>query len=295
MEEKQKIKTRRATFRENSMKRGLLLIPNLLTTGNLFCGFFTIVSAVAGKFEFAAYLVVLAGFFDFLDGRVARMMNVSSDFGVEYDSLADLTTFCMAPAVLAWCFGLNQFGKLGIGACFLYFACGALRLARFNVQSGSVEKVHFQGAPTPTGGGIIVSFILFHLETMGMPGERTIGLYILLGIIVFMGLLMVSSVQYRSFKKVKRGSFLSLVLAVAVVFLITIQPAIMLFVFGCVYVAIGLVGWLWTSPQKIRGFRTLLVRLYNERKEDLIFDDEEDEDDEHDETHEDVPQNIIKM
>ena len=181
----------------------------------------------------------------------------------------------MAPAVLAYCFGLNQFGKMGIGACFLYFACGALRLARFNVQSGSVEKVNFQGAPTPTGGGMLVSYVLFHLEMMGMPGDRTLGVYILLGLTVFMGFLMVSSVQYRSFKKVKRGSFLFLVLSVATAFIIMAQPAIMLFVFGCVYVSVGLIGWLWKSPGKIRGVKDLMIRLYNERNEDLIFEEED--------------------
>lgn len=266
--------------RYKNMKRGLLVIPNLITTANLFCGFFSIIKSISGQFEFAAYLVVLAGFFDFLDGRVARMMKMQSDFGVEYDSLADLTTFCLAPALLAYNFGLNQFGKFGLGACFLYFACGALRLARFNVQSSTVEKVNFQGAPSPTAGGMMVSWVLFHLETMGMPTYRGFGLYVMLGITVGMALLMVSSVEYRSFKKLKRGSFLFLVIVVSAVFLITAQPNIMFFIIGVIYVSIGLIGWLWKSPEKIRGIRALVVRLYNERREDLVYEDEDEDEDE---------------
>ncbi len=263
------------------MRRGLFLIPNLLTTANLFCGFFSIIKSIGGHFEAAAYLVVLAGFFDFLDGRVARMMKMQSDFGVQYDSLADLTTFCLAPVILAYSFGLNQFGKLGLGACFLYFACGALRLARFNVQSSTVEKVNFQGAPSPTAGGMVISWVLFHLELFGMPTYRSFGLYVMLAIVVGMGLLMVSSVEYRSFKKLKRGSFLFLVLLVSSMFVITAQPNIMFFIIGCIYVSIGLIQWLWKSPEKIRGLKTLMIRLYNERREDIVYDEDDDDDDNH--------------
>ena len=121
-------------FIKSEMRRGVALLPNLLTTANLFCGFFSITKTLSGDFVFAVWLIVLAGLFDFLDGRVARMTHTQSRFGTEYDSLADLSTFCMSPAVLAYNWDLKTFDKIGIAACFLYFACGALRLARFNVQ-----------------------------------------------------------------------------------------------------------------------------------------------------------------
>lgn len=246
------------------MRRGIVLLPNLLTTANLFCGFFSIIKTLSGDFVFASWLVVLAGFFDFLDGRVARMTGSQTDFGVEYDSLSDLTTFCMAPAVLAYHWALSPFGKFGFAACFLYFACGALRLARFNVQAGSVEKVNFQGLPTPSAAGTMVSYVLFCDHVFGNPHNS----YFLLGMTVFLALLMVSNVRYRSFKKTKRTSFFKLVCIVTGLFIIASQPEIMLFVVGVVYVLLGVIVWLWESPQKIRSAGDLLQRFFEDRREE---------------------------
>lgn len=240
---------------KNEMRRGIALLPNLLTTANLFCGFFSVTKSLAGDYVFAVWLVVLAGFFDFMDGRVARMTNTQSRFGTEYDSLADLTTFCLAPAVLAFSWGLNQFDKLGLSAAFLYFACGALRLARFNVQSGSVERTDFQGLPTPAGAGTLVSFILFYDFVFGKfpaattPFNPTYLATLLL--CLFLGALMVSQVRYKSAKSVnRRSSFVSLIFIVATLFFILAKPEIMLFAFGVCYISYGIIKWFWTTTKQ---------------------------------------------
>lgn len=231
-----------ALNRYNGMKRGVAFLPNLLTTGNLFCGFFSIIQSLEGDFTFAVWLVVLAGLFDFLDGRVARMTGTQSDFGIEYDSLADLTTFCMAPAVMAFSWGVSGFGKFGIAACFMYFACGALRLARFNVQSGDVEKVDFQGLPTPSAAGTMVSYVLFHNYFFGAQPSPPRDFF-MLGMTVVIALLMVSDIRYRSAKKLqKRASFIHLVGVVTAFFIIVARPEIALFLVGVIYISIGLIG-----------------------------------------------------
>jgi CDP-diacylglycerol--serine O-phosphatidyltransferase len=231
-----------ALDRTIGVKRGVAFLPNLLTTANLFCGYYSIIQSVNGHYAFAVWLVVLAGLFDFLDGRVARMTGTQSDFGVEYDSLSDLTTFCMAPAILVYNWGLAGFGKFGVAACFMYFACGALRLARFNVQAGDVEKVDFQGLPTPSAAGTMVSYVLFHDYFFGhpLPDSRN---YFLIVLPVLLALLMVSNIRYRSMKKIKsRASFFQLVSVVVAFFVIAARPEITLFLVGVIYVSAGIIG-----------------------------------------------------
>jgi CDP-diacylglycerol--serine O-phosphatidyltransferase len=236
--------------RYNGMKRGVALLPNLLTTANLFCGFFSIVQTLNGKFIFAVWLIILASLFDFLDGRVARMTGTQSDFGVEYDSLSDLTTFCMAPGLLIYKWGLMSFGKFGIAAAFLYFCCGALRLARFNVQAGGVEKNDFQGLPTPAAAGTMVSYVLFHTFFFSSPKNYNV---FLLTLIVCVALLMVSDIRYRSMKKVnKRISFFTMVCTVAALFLIVSKPEVTLFLVGVLYISVGLIGRVLDFFKKIR-------------------------------------------
>lgn len=258
------------------LKKGIALLPNLLTTANMFCGFYSIIKSLQGQFEFAAWLVVLATFFDFLDGRVARMTNTASDFGVEFDSLSDLTTFCLAPAILAYRWILFDLHRIGIAACFLFFLCGALRLARFNVQSGDVEKTNFQGLPSPSAGAVLVTFTVFYNHLLGTAYPGDVVRYIFLALTIGLGLLMVSHVEYRSFKKVNKTSFVFMVFLVAVAAVLAAQPEIMFFVVGFTYVMIGLVMWLWKSPQKIRGLKDLLARIYNEGREDIILEEDED-------------------
>ena len=253
------------------MRRGIYLLPNLITTANLFCGFLSIIKSLQGNFVFAAWLVVGAIFLDFMDGRVARMTGASSDFGCEYDSLSDLVTFVISPAIMAYLFGLNSYGKIGIAAGFLFLGCGALRLARFNVQSSDVEKVDFQGLPTPSAGGLISTYIIFHMHVFGNAGKFS---FILLALTVGLALLMVSSVRYRSFKKINRTSFVSMIMMVSIIFVMAMLPQIMFFAFGVVYTLTGIVEWVWKSPSKIRGIHDLWKRFYDERHTEYMDDDD---------------------
>jgi CDP-diacylglycerol--serine O-phosphatidyltransferase len=253
-----------STIQRTGIQRGIVLLPNLLTTANMFLGFFAITKAVHGKFVFAAWMIILAGLFDGLDGRVARMTKTQSDFGIEYDSLADLTTFCLAPAVTVYLWCLMGFHKLAIAACFMFFACGALRLARFNVQAGSVERVHFQGLPTPAGGGVLASFLIFHHHIFGDVTHLTSAFVVVC--LVALGLLMVSNVEYFSGKKIKRVTFPLMIAIIGVAVFLIMLPEIMFFVFGMIYILHGMFVWLWKSPQKIRGVTDLIKAFFEERR-----------------------------
>lgn len=261
------------THKEN-LKRGVALFPNLLTTANLFCGFFSIIQSLNGNFLLSVWMILLAGVFDFADGKVARLTNTQSEFGIEYDSLSDLTTFCMAPAILVYQWAFTGFGKLGIAVSFFYFACGALRLARFNVQSESVEKSGFQGLPTPAAAGTLVSYVIFCHHFWG---AETNWPYALMPLMILEGLLMVSHVQYRSFKKTQgRASFFLLGCLIGLIFLIILYHEVMLFLMGLIYISVGIFEWLLTSPQKIRNFSDVMGRIFAKKKE-LFFYNEDDE------------------
>lgn len=265
--------------RKTGMKRGIVLLPNLLTTANMFCGFFSIIHAMNGKLDLAVWLIILATLFDFLDGRVARMTGSESDFGTQYDSLADLCTFCMAPAILAYQWGVKDFGRFGIAACFLYFCCGALRLARFNVQSKDVEKKDFQGLPSPAAAIAIASYTLCHKFFLGDPETPPILLlFLLLGV----GLLMVSNVRYKSAKAYKgRANFFILICVVALIFLIASEPDIMIFAFIQSYIFWGVIGWILKSPQKIRGLKQFFARFYDDT-DDASFETENESEEQED-------------
>ncbi len=248
--------------RDRGVKRGVALLPNLLTTANMFCGFFSILQSFSGKYTTAVWFIILASFFDFLDGRVARMTGTSSDFGVAYDSLADLCTVCLAPALLAYQWGLKSYGKLGIGIAFLYFCCGALRLARFNVQAGDVEKTDFQGLPSPAAAGTLVSYTLFHkyfAAQIAFPSG------LLVGLTIFLALLMVSHVRYKSAKSAQqRTNFIFLIGAVGLIAWIATQPQVSLFAFGICYVLFGFVSWIVKSPRKFYDLKGQVLWLYSD-------------------------------
>ena len=258
---------------KNEMRRGVALLPNLLTTANLACGFFAILHAFKGKFILAVWFILVATLLDFLDGRVARMTNTESRFGREYDSLADLCAFAIAPAFIIYTWGLIHLGKFGTAACFLYFLCGALRLARFNVQALSIEKTDFQGLPTPAAGGTLVAFVLFFEGVFGKPGFSNVSflqplLYFLAGFTIFLGLLMVSNVRYRSLKRVKRKTgFVSLIIIVFMIFIVASQPEIAIFFFGMGYTLYGLIRWIVESPKRRNSFKEFFLSLYGERSE----------------------------
>lgn len=226
--------------------RGLYLLPHLITTGNLFFGFFAIVQAFAGKPDLAALGIVLAMVCDILDGRIARMAKSTSRFGVEYDSIADTVSFGVAPAMLAFAAGdLQVLGRTGWVMAFLFTACAALRLARFNVAV-SRYRGRFEGLPSPAAAGVVASsqwFVSF-LREVGL--EFTVSPGFIAAGVAALGLLMVSSIPYRSFKELDlRHSYGTLVAMVVAIAVVAGEPSVSLFVIGLIYTAHGPVEWVW--------------------------------------------------
>lgn len=216
------------------------VLPNLMTTGNLFCGFYSIIQSINGNFKAAAIAIVIAAVFDQLDGRLARLTRATSKFGAEYDSLCDLGSFGFAPAMLMFMWCLGSFGRLGWLACFLYVACGALRLARFNVQVNVVEKNYFQGLPIPMAAGIVASSFLAFEDMGWQPDAWKANL--LLFMVMMLGIVMVSTFRYRSFKDLdlkERLPFKYLILAVIMLFIVALRPEVMLFVLFFGYAILG--------------------------------------------------------
>ncbi len=233
------IKSRRA--------RPLVLLPHLFTTAGLFCGFYSIVMSTTGNFDHAAYGIIFAGLFDLFDGSVARMVHAESAFGEQYDSLADVIGFGVAPAMLAFSAGgLHDLGRVGWVCAFFYVVCAALRLARFNV-SPSIYKDMFQGLPSPAAGGIIATttwFVQFLRQEQGL--EFTVHSGLISAGVVFLGFLMVSNIPYRSSKVLSlRADFRTLVLIPSIFVCIIMKPAITLFLIGMTYLVVGLVELLW--------------------------------------------------
>lgn len=237
---------RRKRRRRGQRGRGLYLLPQLFTTANLLFGFYAIIQAVEGHYDRAALGIVLAVVGDGLDGRVARLSHSTSSFGREYDSLADVVSFGVAPALLAFHAGnLASLHRAGWVMAFLFTACAALRLARFNV-SESRYRGRFEGLPSPAAAGIVAStqwFISF-LREQGIPVEVPES-FVALGSMA-LGLLMVSAVPYHSFKELDlRHSYRTLVAAVLVLTVVVLEPSLSLFAMGLLYATSGPVEWLW--------------------------------------------------
>ncbi len=221
------------------VRRGIYILPNIITTAALFCGFFSIVNSINGDFLQAAWMILFAGVFDGLDGRVARLTRTHSDFGVEYDSLSDVASFGLAPSILVYTWTLHSFGKFGWAAAFLFFACGALRLARYNVQLDYVERNYFQGLPIPLAAYVIASYVIFH---HGWKGEVPVQSVLMLVLTVGLAFLMVSSLPYRSFKSFnlkRKESFLVLVGMAVALFVIASAPSVTIFAFTLTYIVSG--------------------------------------------------------
>ena len=180
------------------MKKGIYILPNLFTTGNLFCGFWSIISVFQEKYFYAAVAILLAAVFDALDGKVAKLSGATSKFGVQYDSLADLVSFGVAPALMAFSWALRPYGKFGWLAAFLFVVCGALRLARFNVMSASGDTKYFKGLPIPAAAAMIALTILLYFELIETGGIKDILILVMIYVLAF---LMVSNVRYFSFKE----------------------------------------------------------------------------------------------
>ncbi len=233
------MKTRRSRLRRERFRRSIYLLPNLFTALNLFCGFFAMVAAVDGKFVAAAYAIFVAGIFDNLDGKIARATHSTSKFGVEFDSLCDLVSFGVAPGLMMYVWALQPLGRIGWLAGFLFVVCGALRLARFNTQVGTVDSRYFVGLPIPAGAGMNAAAILF-CHKMGVePRMYPLAFLIMLYTLSF---LMVSTIKYPSFKNpelFRNKNFNVLVAAILILIFIAAQPPIALFLFGVLYISSG--------------------------------------------------------
>lgn len=255
----------------------IYVLPNLMTTANLFSGFYSIIHSIKGDFKTASTAIVIAAIFDLLDGRLARLTRATSKFGAEYDSLCDLVSFGLAPGILLYLWALNPFGRLGWIACFLMVACGALRLARFNVQANVVEKNYFQGLPIPMSAGIVASSYLafddLQWEALGHKG--------LLAMTILLAIVMVSNFRYRSFKDLdlkERLPFRYLILGVIVLVVVALRPEVMLFALFMTYAILGAVFGILKLGKKARNFRPNAYApspLVDE--EDLVEEIEEDE------------------
>jgi CDP-diacylglycerol---serine O-phosphatidyltransferase len=226
--------------------RKIYLVPNIVTTANLFSGFYSIILSTQKSFVMASVFILIAAVFDALDGRIARLAKATSQFGVEYDSLSDLVSFGMAPGLMLYFWGLEGLGRFGILAAFLYTACGALRLARFNLNTGVVSKKFFQGVPSPIAAGSIASFVIFQAE-VGIPSsESVITLQIsALAQALILGSLMVSTIPFPSFKEFhwrSRSSFGFLLVAMMMLVLIILSPEVNLFLINLAYLVMSL-GW----------------------------------------------------
>ncbi|KAA2285337.1 CDP-diacylglycerol--serine O-phosphatidyltransferase [Arenimonas fontis] len=237
--------------------RGIYLLPNLLTTGGLFAGFYAILAAASGHFENACIAVFVAALFDGVDGRVARLTGTTSEFGVQYDSLADLVSFGMAPSLVMYHWALVGFradgpvlAKVGWAAAFLYAACAALRLARFNTQVAAVDKRWFIGLASPAAAALVVSFV-WAMTSFGYAGQALRWSALL--VTVTAGLLMVSRIRYFSFKGFPRGDrvpFYVMALVVLVIAVLFIAQAKGLFAIALLYALSGPAWWAWTRIRR---------------------------------------------
>ncbi len=220
-------------------RRGIYLLPNLFTTTALFAGFYAITAAINHHFELAAIAIFVAMVMDGLDGRVARLTNTQSEFGGEYDSMADLISFGAAPALVIYVWSLSSLGKLGWVAAFVHTAGAALRLARYNTQIGTADKRYFQGLPSPSAAALVAGFVWVCIEH-GLDGESL--RYFSLIITVLAGLLMVSNIRYYSFKDIDlrgRVPFIRSILVMLAFAVIFANPPLMLFLIFAVYATSG--------------------------------------------------------
>ncbi len=222
------------------LRKGVYLLPNLFTTGGLLCGFYAIIATFKGDFRVAATAVLIALIFDALDGRIARMTKTSSQFGAEYDSLSDLVAFGVAPGVLAYRWALEPWGAWGWLVAALYVVCGALRLARFNVQTAAVDKDSFVGLPIPAAAAVVATTIWLYYF-LGGEGTTSKHLILLLLVSVLAGL-MISTIHYASFKDLNlrdRQPFGLLVVGIIILLLTIAEPQLMLFGLATVYAVSG--------------------------------------------------------
>ena len=224
-------------------RKGIYLLPNLLTTAGIFSGFYAVVASMKGQFDAASVAIFIAMIFDGLDGRVARMTNTQSEFGAEYDSMADMVSFGMAPALVAYNWALSGLNKLGWLAAFVYVAGAALRLARFNTTVGTADKRFFQGLPSPAAAALVAGMIWVgqEYEIKEVFNLKVIE-FIVCVITAMAGALMVSNFKYNSFKEVNwhgKVPFVAILLVCLVFVVVATEPALVLFLVFALYAAAG--------------------------------------------------------
>jgi len=252
-------------------RKGIYILPNLFTLAALFGGFYAIVMAINGRFDLAAIGVFCAMVLDSLDGRVARMTNTQSAFGEQMDSLSDMVSFGAAPALIAYVWALKELGRWGWIAAFVYCACAALRLARFNVNTAVVDKNYFQGLPSPAAAALIAGFIWLITES-GFKGTAAIwGVsipWLTFGLALYSGLTMVTNVPFYSFKDVqmKRSvPFVVIVLIVLGIAAINIDPPTVMFF---AFVAYGLSGYVIYGWRRFKGVQTSVISTSTEEPDE---------------------------
>lgn len=225
--------------------KGIYLFPNMITTAALLSGFYSIIASTGGQFEKAVFAIFLAALFDGLDGRVARWTNAQSAFGEQFDSLSDMLSFGVAPAILAYSWILSPLGRIGLACAFVYTACAAFRLARFNVQIGVVDKRYFIGLASPLAALILASGIWVGIDNPAIIDRSILGWKIIYSVLaVIAGFLMISNVRYFSFKEMdkKRVPFIIMMPVVLVLIAIFFNLPLGLFCVGLVYAASGIVS-----------------------------------------------------
>jgi CDP-diacylglycerol--serine O-phosphatidyltransferase len=236
------------------MEKGVYVLPNLFTSANLFCGFWSIIAVFQDQYYYGAVAILLAAVFDLLDGKVARLAGATSKFGIQYDSLADLVSFGIAPAVLAFSWALRPYGKFGWFAAFLFVACGALRLARFNVMAASGDTKYFKGLPIPMAASTMALTILLYLDLIETGLIKDVVILVMIYVLAF---LMVSSIRYSTFKELdlaKRQSFSRLTIIVLSLIVIIMKPVIVLSVVALFYVFSGPVAmfFAWNKKRAVK-------------------------------------------
>jgi CDP-diacylglycerol--serine O-phosphatidyltransferase len=247
------------------MRKGIYILPNLLTTGNLLCGFWAIISVFQEQFYYAAVAILLASVFDAFDGKVAKLSGATSKFGMQYDSLADLVSFGIAPALLAFSWALRPYGKFGWLAAFTFVACGAIRLARYNVMASAGETKYFKGVPIPVAAAMIALTILLYLRLVETGWIKDIVILVMIYVLAF---LMVSNIRYYSFKELglaKRKPLSSFVFVVLSLIVIVMEPVVVLSAFILFYVCSGPVGMIWAWRKK-----KMLKKMEPVPEEDLV-------------------------
>ncbi len=262
---------RRRARTERAVSRGVYLLPNLFTSASLFSGFYSIIATFNGSYFYGAVAIIFAIFFDGIDGKVARLTHTTSAFGVEYDSLSDLVSFGVAPSFLAYSVALNSFGRVGLVIAFIYVACAAIRLARFNTQIHTIEKSVFNGLPSPAAAGLVTTTILLYVSpstgldegkkalfssmlkhpidlVLTKPIDFILSQHFSILLLIFVSaLLMISTVKYKSFKnaeRIKERPVSFLMFAIIMMSLIVLEPIKMLFAIFIIYTASGLIALL---------------------------------------------------